>query len=137
MLRAKDSLTQTLRKTLLIQAAVTGIAVVIALVVKTPGFAVALAYGGLVTIIASTLHAWRMLKIVVPDDDNEPIPGQTMVTTEVFKGALLKYTAIIGLLALGMGYFRLEGLAVLIGFSMAYLGFVFSGGYAPRSRPNK
>ena len=137
MLRAKDSLTQTTRKTLLIQAGLTTIAAIIALIMKTPSFAMALAYGGMVTIIATALHAWRMLKIVAPNDDNDPIPGQAMVTTEVFKGILLKYAAIIGLLALGMGYMKLEALAVLIGFALSYMGFVFSGGYAPRSRPRK
>ena len=135
MLRARDSLTLALRKTLQIQAALTGIAAIIALLVKTPGFAVALIYGGAVTSIGTGLHAWRLLKIATAGVDNDPIVSQANAGIEVVKGALLKYAAILGLLALGMGYLKLDPLAVLIGFSVAYVGFVFSGGYAPRSRP--
>jgi len=137
MLKAKDSLTITLRKTLLIQAAFTGMAVIIALLVKSPSFAFALLYGGLVTGIGTGLHAWRLLKIAVADDDNNAIVSQVNAGIEVFKGAMLKYAAIMGLLALGMGYLKLDALAVLIGFSIAYVGFVLSGGYAPRSKPKK
>ena len=128
-MQAKDSLSVALRKTLLIQAALTGIAAIIALLVKTPGFALALVYGGAVTSIGTGLHAWRLLKIAATSDDNDP----TIVGAEVLKGAMLKIGAMIGLLALGMGYLKLEPLAVIIGFSVAYAGFMFAGGYAPRS----
>ena len=133
MLRAKDSLTKTLRKTLLIQAALTGIAAIIALLVKSPSFALHLVYGGAVTSIGTGLHGWRLLKIATPTDDNDPIAAQANVGAEAFKGAVLKIGAMIGLLALGMGYLKLDPLAVLIGFIVAYLGFMFAGGYAPRS----
>ena len=135
MLKARDSLTLALRKTLQIQAALTGIAAIIALLVKTPSFAMALVYGGAVTSIGTGLHAWRLLKIAPAGDDKDPIASQGNAGIEVFKGALLKYTAIMGLLAIGMGYFKLDPLAVLIGFTVAYIGFMFSGGYAPRSKP--
>lgn len=128
-MQARDSLSDTLRKTLLIQAALTGIAATIALLVKTPGFALALLYGGAVTGVGTGLHAWRLLKIAGTKDDNDPV----MVGAEVFKGAILKMVAMIGLLAIGMGYLKLDPLAVIIGFSVAYLGFLFARGYAPRS----
>ena len=60
-----------------------------------------------------------------------------MVGAEVFKGAILKLGGMIGLLALGMGVFKLNPLAVLIGFTVAYFGFMFARGYAPRSKPGK
>lgn len=129
--QAKDSLKIALRKTLLIQAALTGIAALIALVLKTPGFALAVLYGGAVTCTGTWLHGWRLLKIAAVDVDNDP----TVVSAEVFKGALFKLVAIIGLLALGMGVLKLEPLAVVIGFTTAYAGFFFVRGYAPRSRP--
>ena len=143
MLRAKDSLTLTLRKTLLIQVVLTGIAAGIALLMQPVAFAFALLYGGLVASVGTGLHAWRLLKITPAGDDNEHSASQASQLSqanagiEVFKGALLKYAAIIGLFAIGMGYLKLDALAVLIGFSIAYTGFVFSGGYAPRSRPKK
>ncbi len=133
MLKARDSLKVTLRKTLLIQAALTLVAAAIALLTKGNGFALALVYGGAVTAVGTGLHAWRLLKIDTASDDNEP----SMVGAEVFKGALLKYGAIMILLYLGMGVLQLDALAVLIGFIVAYLGYVFSGGTAPRSRPRQ
>ncbi|MGD8926238.1 MAG: ATP synthase subunit I [Thioalkalispiraceae bacterium] len=137
MLRAKDSLVVTLRKTLIIQAVLTGIAAIIALLVKSPGFALHLVYGGAVTSIGTGLHAWRLLKITMPTDDNDPTATRGQVLgnagAEAFKGALLKLVAMIVLLAFGMGYLKLDPLAVVIGFSVSYLGFMFAGGYAPRS----
>jgi F0F1-type ATP synthase assembly protein I len=136
-MQAKDSLSVTLRKTLLIQAALTGLAAIVALLVKTPAFALALVYGGAVTSIGTGLQAWRLLKIATMNDDNEPtvghVSGQLSVGTEVFKGAMLKIGSMILLLALGMGYLKLDALAVIIGFTVAYAGFLFAGGYAPRS----
>jgi len=135
MLRARDSLRVTLRKILLIQAALTVVAAIIALLVKTPSFALHLVYGGAVTSIGTGLHGWRLLKIVVPDDDNDPIAVQGNAGAEVFKGSLLKLVAMMLLLGFGMGYLKLDPLAVLIGFIVAYAGFMFAGGYAPRSKP--
>lgn len=128
-MQARDSLSETLRKTLIIQAALTAAAAIIALLVKTPGFALALVYGGVVTGVGTGLHAWRLLKIAGTKDDNDP----SSVGAEMFKGAMLKLLAMIGLLAFGMGYLKLDPLAVIIGFSIAYLGFLFARGYAPRS----
>jgi len=140
MLKARDSLKETLRKTLLIQAALTGIAAIIALLVKDAGFMLAVIYGGAVTSIGTGLHAWRLLKIAVADDDSDPaaqLSAPMNAGAEVFKGSMLKLVAMMVLLGLGMGYLKLEPLAVLIGFIVAYGGFMFAGGYAPRSKPPK
>ena len=142
MLRAKDSLTVAVRKTIIIQAVLTGIAAIIALLVKSPSFALHLVYGGAVTSVGTGLHAWRLLKIATPtnakdDKIGDPIAGQGYALgnagAEAFKGALLKIGAMIALLGFGMGYLKLDPLAVVIGFSVSYLGFMFAGGYAPRS----
>jgi hypothetical protein len=78
-----------------------------------------------------------LLKITMPTDDNDPTATRGQVLgnagAEAFKGALLKLVAMIVLLAFGMGYLKLDPLAVVIGFSVSYLGFMFAGGYAPRS----
>lgn len=131
--QAKDSLKQTLNKTILVQAALTLIAAAVALLTKGDRFALALVYGGAVTIVGTWLHAWRLLKITATDRDTDP----AQVGAEVFKGAILKLGAMIVLLALGMGTFKLNPLAVLIGFIIAYLGFLSARGYAPRSKPGK
>jgi len=133
MLKAKDSLTTTVRRTLITQGVLTGIAAIIALLVKSPGFALHLVYGGAVVSVGTGLQAWRLLKIAAANDDDNLLVAQGNVGTEVFKGTLLKLGAMVALLALGMGYLKLEPLAVLIGFIVAYLGFMFAGGYAPRS----
>ena len=137
MLKARDSLKVAVRKTLLIQAALTGIAALVALLVKDAGFMLALLYGGAVTGIGTGLHAWRLLKIATPDDDNNPNSTALQANNagaEVFKGSLLKLVSMMVLLGLGMGYLKLTPLAVLIGFIVAYSGFLFAGGYAPRSK---
>lgn len=134
MLKAKDSLTETTRKTLLAQAVLTGIAAIVALLVKSPGFALHVIYGGAVVGIGTALQAWRLLKIAAPGDDDNPIAAQGNAGAEVFKGVLLKIGSMIALLALGMGYLKLDALAVLIGFIIAYSGLLFARGYAPRSK---
>jgi len=133
VIRAKDNLAITLRKTLTIQAVLTIVAALIAHQTMGFEFALALVYGGAVTIAGTWIHAWRLLKIAVTDVDNDP----THVGAEVFKGAILKLATMMGLLALGMGYFKLDPLAVLIGFIVAYFGLVFVRGYAPRSKQGK
>jgi len=90
----------------------------------------ALIYGGMVTMAGTWIHAWRLLKISMSDIDN----GQMLVGAEVFKGAILRFVVMTGMLALGMGYFKLVPLAVLIGFVIAFFGYVFVRGYAPRSK---
>jgi len=131
--QARDSLRLALRRTLTVQASLTLIAAVIALFTKGEHFALAVVYGGAVTIVGTWLHAWRLLKIAVTDVDTDP----SHVGAEVFKGAILKLTAMIGLLAVGMGALKLNPLGVLIGFTVAYFGFLSARGYAPRSKPGK
>lgn len=133
MIRAKDNLAITLRKTLTIQAVLTIVAALIVFQIKGFGFALALVYGGAVTIAGTWIHAWRLLKIAVTDVDN----ASAHAGVEVVKGAILKLATMMGLLALGMGYFKLEALAILIGFIVAYFGLVFVRGYAPRSKQGK
>ncbi|MEJ2361183.1 MAG: ATP synthase subunit I [Gammaproteobacteria bacterium] len=131
--QAKDSLKQTLHKTLMVQAVLTLVAAVVALFTKGDQFALALVYGGAVTIAGTWLHAWRLLKISATNREIDP----AQVGAEVFKGTILKLGAMVVLLALGMGTFKLNPLAVLIGFIIAYLGFLSARGYAPRSKPGK
>jgi ATP synthase protein I len=131
--QAKDSLREALRKTLSVQIVLTLVAAAIALFTKGDRFALALVYGGGVTIVGTWLHAWRLLKIATSDVDN----GPTNAGVEVFKGAILKMASMLGLLALGMGVLKLNPLGVLVGFIIAYLGFMSARGYAPRSKPGK
>lgn len=133
MFQAKDSLREALRKTLTVQTVLTLVAAVIALLTKGDRFALALVYGGAVTTVGTWLHAWRLLKIVTTGEENDP----TQVGAEVLKGTIFKLGAMIGLLAIGMGVLKLNPLAVLIGFTVAYFGFMFARGYAPRSKPGK
>ena len=130
MLKAKDVLTETLRKMLLIQAVLTLIAAVIALLTKGNDFALALIYGGAVTMVGTWIHAWR-LKVATTPVEN----GPTLDVAGVFAGILLKLMVMAGLLAIGMTLLKLHALAVLLGFLIAYTGFLFGRGYAPRSRP--
>jgi len=128
---AKDSLRETLRKTLISQTVLTLVAALLGWLTKSDKFALALVYGGAVTMAGTWLHGWRLSKISAGDESINP----GLVGAEVLKGSILKFAAIIGLLALGMGKLKLDPLGVLVGFIIAYLGFLTARGYAPRSKP--
>lgn len=129
MLKAKDALHTTARRTILIQVLLIVAATGIAWMRQDGAFALALAYGGGVVIIGTGLQAWR-LRVATESTD-----GQTQLdAAELFKGILLKLVVMVGLLILGVGPLALAPLAVVIGLGVAYTGFLFSRSYAPRSR---
>jgi F0F1-type ATP synthase assembly protein I len=128
MLKAKDALHTTARRTILIQVLLTVAAASIAWAQQGGAFALALAYGGGVVVIGTGIQAWR-LRVAT-----ESTEGHSQLdTAELFKGIVVKLIVMVGLLVLGVGPLALVPLAVVIGLGVAYTGFLFSRGYAPRS----
>ncbi len=126
---AVDRLQQTLRRVVLIQAALITMAAVVLFLEKGAEFTWALLYGGAVTIASTGFSAWRLRLATEP---NEHEAG--MDVAGVFQSAILKYVLVVGLLALGLGVLKLHPLAVIIGFLLPQIGFLFGRGYAPRRR---
>lgn len=119
----------TVRRVLAVQIALTLVLGALIYLIQGPANAVALIYGGVVVIIGTGLHAWR-LKLATQTTDNIPTikPGVLM------QGILLKLMVMGGLLAVGLAKLKLAPLALLLGFIAANSGYVFAGGYAKRRR---
>ena len=129
--QAKDSLVTTVRRVLAVQIVITLILGVLVYLLRGSAFALALIYGGLVVILGTGLHAWR-LKVATQTTDNTP----TLKPAVLMQGVLLKLMVMGGLLAVGIIKLKLAPLALLFGFIAANSGFLFAGGYAKRRRRN-
>lgn len=118
---ANNAFSHTLRRILLVQAGLVIITSVILSLVKGQEFFVATLYGG-ATIIASTVYfGWR-LKIATEAADNTP----TVNSVELFKGVFIRFLIVIVLLALGLGWLKLQPIGILSGFFVAQLAYWFS-----------
>ncbi len=138
----------TLRKLVLIQSVlVIGLTVVLfSFYDKSSEYAMALVYGGFVSILVTILRAWR-LKVATKEADiglDEKIAasmaqsqfeptknlGNSDTTKgidalELFKGFALGYVVAIGLLVFGLGGLKLLPAAVIIGFVVAQVAHFF------------
>ncbi len=118
---ANNAFSHTLRKILLVQTGLVVITAVVLSLAKGNEFFMATLYGGVV-IIASTIYfGWR-LKIATETVDNTP----TVNSVELFKGIFIRFLMVIVLLALGLGWLKLQPAGVLSGFIVAQLAFWFS-----------
>jgi len=118
---ANNAFSHTLRKILLIQTGLVVIAAVVLTLVKGHEFFMATLYGGAVIIVSTIYFGWR-LKIATQAVDNTP----SVNSVELFKGIFLRFVMVIGLLALGLGWLKLQPAGVLSGFIVAQLAFWFS-----------
>ena len=122
------SFDQTLRRIALVQLVLLGLAAVFSLY-QGKEFVIALLYGGAVTIVTTLYSGWR-LRVATAGDKH----GPALNMMEFYKGTLLRFVLVVALLALGLGYLKLEPLAVIIGFAITQFGYLFGRGYAPRRR---
>ena len=120
---------RTLRRIVLVQLSLLGLAAVLSSLFRGSDFVIALLYGGSVTIATTLYSGWR-LKVATAGDEH----GPALNMMEFYKGTLLRFILVIALLALGLGYLKLEPLAVIIGFAITQIGYLFGRGYAPRRR---
>jgi len=118
---ANNAFSHTLRKILLVQAGLVIITAVILSLVKGHEFFMATLYGGAVIIVSTIYFGWR-LKIATEAADNTP----TVNSVELFKGIFIRFLIVIVLLALGLGWLKLQPAGVLSGFIVAQLAFWFS-----------
>lgn len=123
------SFDRTLRRIFLVQLGLLVATAVLSSLYRETDFVMAVLYGGAVTIATTLYSGWR-LRIATAGDEHGP--GLNM--TEFYKGTLLRFLLVIALLALGLGYLKLMPLAVIIGFAITQVGYLFGRGYAPRRR---
>ena len=119
-----NAFSHTLRKILLVQAGLVVIAAVVLSLVKGHEFFMATLYGGAVIIVSTIYFGWR-LKIATQTVDNKP-SEYSVNSVELFKGIFIRFVMVIGLLALGLGWLKLQPAGVLSGFIVAQLAFWFS-----------
>jgi ATP synthase protein I len=120
---------RTLRKIVGVQLAILAVTTIVSSLVWGTIFVMALLYGGAVTIATTLYSGWR-LKVATAGDEQ----GPALNMAEFYKGTLLRFILVIALLALGLGYLKLEPLAVIFGFAITQTGYLFGRGYAPRRR---
>jgi len=116
-----NAFSHTLRKILLVQTGLVVVTAVILSLVKGHEFFMATLYGGAVIIVSTIYFGWR-LKIATEAVDNMP----TVNSAELFKGIILRFLIVVVLLALGLGWLKLQPAGVLSGFIVAQLAFWFS-----------
>lgn len=118
---ANNAFSQVLRKILWVQIGLVVITAVVLASLKGNEFFMATLYGGAVIIVSTMYFGWR-LKIATEAVDNT----STVNSVELFKGIFIRFLMVIVLLALGLGWLKLQPAGVLSGFIVAQLAFWFS-----------
>ncbi len=98
-----------------------GIAALIAFPIRGSEFVIALLYGGAASLGSTLVGAWRVC--VATDEASR---NATLAMAELYKGTLLRIVLVAALLASGMGWLKLQALAMLIGFIVAQTGVFFA-----------
>ncbi len=76
-------------------------------------------YGGLVSVVLALLSIWGFRRANVHALSD---PKRSMMI--LYAGAVQRFVAVLVLLALGLGFFALDPLAVFIGFALAQAGYL-------------
>jgi ATP synthase protein I len=84
----------------------------------TSGFLAAM-YGGSITLTGTVLMAWRIWRA-------GEVAGQEKQQgfIEIYAGAIQKFILTLVLMAVGMGYLKLEPLAILVSFTLTQFSYL-------------
>lgn len=119
-----SAFSHTIRTVLLVQIGFVVCTSVILALIKGQEYLIATLYGGAV-IIASTIYfGWR-LKVATQTSNKQP-SDYSVNSVELFKGIFIRFAMVIALLALGLGWLKLQPAGVLSGFIVAQLAYWFS-----------
>ena len=119
---ANNAFSHTLRRILLVQVGLVVITAVILSQIKSHEFFIATLYGGAVVIVSTIYFGWR-LKIATEAVDNTT---PTVNSVELFKGIFIRFLIVVVLLAVGLGWLKLQPAGILSGFIVAQLAYWFS-----------
>ncbi|NOQ80202.1 MAG: ATP synthase subunit I [Gammaproteobacteria bacterium] len=110
---------RVVRRLLIVQVILTLIIALSYLVLQNSDGLFAALYGGSITLSGTLLMAWRIGRA-----------GEVASTErqqgyiEIYIGAIQKFILTLVLMALGMGYLKLDPLAILISFAVTQLSFI-------------
>lgn len=119
MIKAEPELAEQARGVISKQLAAGVVVAGLFLVLQGTWPAVSALYGGVVSVSLSLLLLWgvtRASKVAATD------PRKSM--TILYVGAVQRFVAVLALLALGLALFKLDPLAVLIGFGVAQVSYL-------------
>ena len=110
---------RVVRRLLIVQLILTLIIALCYFVFDNTNSMLAALYGGSITLSASLLMAWRITRageVAATDKQQGYI--------EIYIGAFQKFILTLLLMAIGMGYFKLDPLAILISFAITQMSFI-------------
>ncbi|HKK06608.1 MAG: ATP synthase subunit I [Gammaproteobacteria bacterium] len=85
-----------------------------------PGGAAVL-YGGGIALISTFISAWRLLRAT-------EVAGAsaTRGMAELYIGAAMRFVSVLALMGVGIAALKLDPLAIIVGFAVAQLGYLFN-----------
>jgi len=120
---ADKAFQSTWRRLILIQVSLLVLTAVVSLLLKgyELNFLGALFYGGAISIVSTLINVWRIRIATETAADNAAL---SMV--ELYKGFLLRMVVVTALLAIGFMALKLQPDALIIGFVVAHIGYLFA-----------
>lgn len=128
----ETAFSHTVKKLVGLMLGMIAIAAIIGFYQRGQEFTLALLYGGAITVISAVFFAWRLRIATRSADNNALNPGSVKQEPAVnaailFQAIVLRLVMIIGLLAAGMSWLKLDPLGMIIGFSLPLTAYWFSG----------
>ncbi len=124
MSHADRFLGRTVRRLVTAQVVLLAIAAAVAVTTQGGTAMLALLFGGMVTIASTLAGAWRIhMAAALPSE------AVAMHVAELYKSAVLKLLTAISLLALGIGYFELPPLPLLVGLGVTQISYLVTRSY--------
>jgi len=106
---------------ILLQTVLTSVVTLFFLLQQGYEFALAALYGGAVTLAVTMISVWRT-NAAIKADEQDATPGML----ELYQMAILRLLITVSLLALGLGWLKLQPLALLCGFIAAQAAQLFA-----------
>jgi ATP synthase protein I len=106
----------TLRRLLMVQLLLVLLAMLAYAAVKGSGSAWAAGYGGGIALANTIVMAWRVGRS----------NSSSRALVELYIGAGIRFALTLFLMAVGMGWLKLDPLALILGFAIAQVGYLFN-----------
>lgn len=119
-----SAFSHTIRTVLLVQVGLVVLTAVILMILKGQEFLIATLYGGAVIIVSTIYFGWR-LNVATQTAKKQP-SDYSVNSVALFKGIFIRFAIVVALLALGLGWLKLQPAGILSGFIVAQLAYWFS-----------
>lgn len=109
---------RVVRRLLIVQFAILMVVALVYLALNNINGSIAALYGGSISLSGTLLMAWRINRAgeIAAQDTRQG-------SIEVYTGVMQKFILTLLLMAVGMGYLKLDPIAVLISFALTQLSF--------------